>query len=45
VAAKSKAAEALGLFVQQIAGTDKPAKKASKLSVPLLDRLQMLRKK
>lgn len=45
VAAKSKAAESLTQFVQGLAGTDKPAKKASKLSLPLLDKLQMLRKK
>ncbi len=43
VSAKSKAAEALTQFVQQLAGTDKPAKKAAKSS--LLDKLPLLRKK
>lgn len=45
VAAKSKAAEALSGFVQILAGTDKPAKKAGKMSLPLFARLPMLRKK
>ena len=45
IAAKTKAAEALGNFVQLLAGTDKPAKRAAKLSLPLLDKLSMLRKK
>ncbi len=45
VAAKSKAAEALTQFVQGLAGTEKPAKKAGKLSLPLFEKLQMLRKK
>ena len=39
------AAEALGNFVQILAGTDKPAKRAAKLSLPLLSKLSMLRKK
>lgn len=45
VAAKSKAAEALSGFVQALAGTDKPAKKAARISMPLFERLSMLRKK
>jgi pilus assembly protein CpaE len=45
VSAKAKASEALAGFVQQLAGTDKPAKRASKLSIPLLEKLSMLRKK
>ncbi len=45
VAPKSKAAEALTAFVQTLAGTDKPAKRQSKLSLPLLDKLANLRKK
>jgi pilus assembly protein CpaE len=45
VAAKSKAAEVLTGFAQSLVGTDKPAKKAAKLSLPLLDKLALLRKK
>lgn len=45
IAAKSKAAEALGGFVQNLAGTDKPAKRQAKLSIPLLDKLSLLRKR
>ena len=46
VSAKSKAAEVIGGFVQTLVGTDKPAKKASKLSFsPIFDKLPMLRKK
>ena len=45
VGAKAKASEALSLFVQQLAGTDKPAKRAAKLSLPLLNKLPLLRKK
>ncbi len=45
VSPKSKAAEALTGFVQILAGTDKPAKKAGRMSLPLLDKLSMLRKK
>lgn len=45
VAAKSKAADALTQFVQTLAGTEKPAKKSGKLSLPIFDKLQMLRKK
>ncbi len=45
VSAKSKAAEALTGFVQILAGTDKPAKKAGKLSLPILGKLPLLRKK
>ena len=44
IAAKSKAAEAMGVFTQMLAGTDKPAK-ASRFSLPLLDKLSKLRKK
>ena len=45
VAAKSKAAEALGNFVQILAGTGKPAK-AAKFALPgFFDRLPLLRKK
>lgn len=44
VSAKSKAAEAMSAFTQSLAGTDKPAK-ASKFSLPLLDKLSKLRKK
>ena len=43
VAAKSKAADALTNFVQLIAGTDKPAK-ASKFSMPLLDKFKLRKK-
>ena len=45
VAAKSKAADALTGLVQMIAGTDKPASKAAKFSVPFFDKLSKLRKK
>jgi pilus assembly protein CpaE len=45
VSAKSKSAEALMGFVQLLAGTDKPAKKASKMSLPILDKIPLLRKK
>ena len=45
VAAKSKAAEAAANFVQMLAGTDKPAKKAGKMSLPMFAKFPMLRKK
>lgn len=45
VAAKSKAAEALTGFVQLLAGTDKPAKKSGRMSLPIFEKLSMLRKK
>lgn len=45
VAAKSKSAEALTGFVQSLAGGEKPVKKPSKLSLPIFDKLPMLRKK
>ena len=45
VAAKAKASEALTGFVQQLAGTDKPAKTAAKFSLPLFAKMSMLRKK
>jgi pilus assembly protein CpaE len=45
VAAKSKAAEVLSAFVQQLVGTDKPSKRQSKLSLAFLDKLPLLRKK
>ena len=45
VAPKSKAAELLNGLVQSLAGNEKPVKKASKLSIPLLEKLPLLRKK
>lgn len=45
VASKSKAAEALTGFVQLLAGTDKPAKKSARMSLPIFEKLSMLRKK
>ena len=45
VAAKTKASEALANFVQILAGTDKPAKRQGKMSIPFFEKLSMLRKK
>ena len=45
VAPKSKASEVLSGFVQSLVGNEKPVKKASKMSISLLDKLPMLRKK
>ena len=45
VAAKTKASEALANFVQILAGTDKPAKRQGKISIPFFEKLSMLRKK
>jgi len=45
VAAKSKAADALTNFAQSLIGTEKPAKKAVKISLPILSKLPLLRKK
>ena len=45
VAAKGKSSEALTALAQSLAGTDKPAKKQSKMSLPIFEKLSMLRKK
>ena len=45
VAPKSKSVEVLNGLMQTLVGNDKPAKKTSKISIPLLEKLPMLRKK
>lgn len=45
VAPKSKASEILTGLMQTLAGSDKAAKKTSRLSIPLLEKIPMLRKK